>query len=152
MESLKELFFTLFPEQEVTFDKNWIGVLTSTIDGLPILGEIHNASPHDVKISEDIVTTKSDDVIHDKTDGCSTGRVYICAGYNGHGMPRCFGAARIVVKLMLCAKNQGREHVEAEVLANDYESDVALTPLEAEVAHRWRVSRFNLPSLFTSTL
>lgn len=85
---LEETIVKLFPQlleykDDVKFDTRWVGVLTTTSDKLPLLGRLPDYLFGPVP---------------EPGSGCG---VYLAGGYNGHGMPRCFGASHIVVKILL---------------------------------------------------
>lgn len=79
-QNLKECFASRFPDlsREIELDIHWVGVMSVTSDGLPVVGEVDRG-------------------------------LFCSAGFNGHGMPRCFGVARLLVKRVL-----GEEMTEAE--------------------------------------
>ena len=76
-ELLKSWFAQRFPAVNLGegWGDAWLGVLGFTADGQPLMGRLpgHN------------------------------GRVFVCGGFCGHGMPRCFGLADILAK-RLCGK------------------------------------------------
>jgi glycine/D-amino acid oxidase-like deaminating enzyme len=73
--ALRAAYARLFPALSAAcpLERTWVGVMCSTVDRLPLLGRVDSKDP----------------------------RVWICGGFNGHGMPRAFGAARAVVRAML---------------------------------------------------
>lgn len=75
------------------FGASWLGVIGNPADGLPLLGPLPTRT---------------------------SGRVWCCGGFCGHGMPRCFGLGSLCAQLLAGAP---------------------LDPLDAETARRFEAGR-----------
>ncbi len=75
---LEKCFPSLFQAVEDSggFEYAWKGLIGNTVDSVPLAGDVPGHR-----------------------------RVKVCAGFNGHGMPRCFGLARVLVQELEGAEN-----------------------------------------------
>jgi glycine/D-amino acid oxidase-like deaminating enzyme len=79
------------------FEYEWKGLICNTKDGLPLAGPVPGGG----------------------------GRLQLCAGFNGHGMPRCFGLARALLQQL--------------------EGDDSVHPVDGAYLRACRVDRFQSP-------
>ena len=66
-------------EEGLAVEQEWTGVLGFTTDGRPLVGELPT-----------------------RPRGC-----YVAAGYNGHGMPQCFGTGKAVARMIAAGGGDG---------------------------------------------
>jgi glycine/D-amino acid oxidase-like deaminating enzyme len=69
--AIREFLGNCFHGEEVVVQREWAGVMGFTRDGLPLVGPVAGRR-----------------------------NVFLAAGYNGHGMPRAFRAARAVARMI----------------------------------------------------
>jgi glycine/D-amino acid oxidase-like deaminating enzyme len=71
-ERLREFLVTSFPDlAPMSVEAEWTGVIGLTVDGRPLVGRMPDRAG-----------------------------VYVAAGYNGHGMPQCFGVGKYVADML----------------------------------------------------
>lgn len=94
-ENIEEVLPRIFERYDNgTIKGVWSGILAFTADFLPLIGRLPN-----------FVTDPN------SSDGTTnTSRQWIAAGFNGYGMPQCWGAGEAVAKLIL-GEDEARQEV-----------------------------------------
>lgn len=91
-ENIQQVLPSVFTKYEGVVKGVWSGILAFTADLLPLVGQL-----------PDFITGSS-------SDSQATGHQWIAAGFNGYGMPQCWGAGEAVAKLIL-GGNESRKEV-----------------------------------------
>lgn len=89
-------------DQDLVVEAEWTGVLGFTLDGKPLAGAMPN-------------------VVY-------AGRVFVGAGYCGHGMPTCSGVGKALAQQMVSAEGHDVSDVVASDTASIIEYVKSLSP------------------------